>query len=166
MSRCPVNLNVSNIRGLLEKYPTLFFLCEHLMDYNLARLHERASNNGGTAGRSVWSPKGTTLRVIRCPTLQVRQFPFPGQRSDTFLTDHVYHHNLLNNTLYANVLLENKINFNFRHTSRKTLNSPEKNSIFLNNLDTFVPHSFRVWTVRGLSGEPRNFVRGWGVSTN
>jgi hypothetical protein len=38
----------------------------------------------------VWSPKGTTLRVIRCPTLQVSQFLFPGQRSDTFLTDHVY----------------------------------------------------------------------------
>jgi len=37
----------------------------------------------------VWSPKGTTLRVIRCPTLQVSQFLFPGQRSDTFLTDHV-----------------------------------------------------------------------------
>jgi len=29
------------------------------------------------------------LRVIRCPTLQVSQFLFPGQRSDTFLTDHV-----------------------------------------------------------------------------
>jgi len=38
----------------------------------------------------VWSPKGTTLRVIRYPTLQVSQFLFPGQRSDTFLTDHVY----------------------------------------------------------------------------
>jgi len=38
----------------------------------------------------VWSPKGTTLRVIRCPSLQVSQFLFPGQRSDTFLTDHVY----------------------------------------------------------------------------
>jgi len=30
------------------------------------------------------------LRVIRCPTLQVSQFLFPGQRSDTFLTDHVH----------------------------------------------------------------------------
>ena len=39
----------------------------------------------------MWSPKGTTLRVIRCPTLQVSQFPFPGQRSDTFLTDHVFY---------------------------------------------------------------------------
>ena len=38
----------------------------------------------------MWSPKGTTLRVIRCPTLQVSQFLFPGQRSDTFLTDHVH----------------------------------------------------------------------------
>ena len=38
----------------------------------------------------MWSPKGTTLRVIRCPTLQVSQYLFPGQRSDTFLTDHVY----------------------------------------------------------------------------
>ena len=37
----------------------------------------------------MWSRKGTTLRVIRCPTLQVSQFLFPGQRSDTFLTDHV-----------------------------------------------------------------------------
>jgi hypothetical protein len=37
----------------------------------------------------VWSPKGTTLRVIRCPTLQVSQFLFPGQRSDTLLIDHV-----------------------------------------------------------------------------
>ena len=27
--------------------------------------------------------------MIRCPTLQVSQFLFPGQRSDTFLTDHV-----------------------------------------------------------------------------
>jgi len=27
--------------------------------------------------------------VIRCPTLQVSQFLFPGQRSDTFLTDFV-----------------------------------------------------------------------------
>ena len=35
----------------------------------------------------MWSPKETTLRVIRCPTLQVSQFLFPGQRSDTFLTD-------------------------------------------------------------------------------
>ena len=41
----------------------------------------------------MWSPKGTTLRVIRCPTLQVRQFLFPGQRSDTFLTDHVHYIN-------------------------------------------------------------------------
>jgi len=41
-----------------------------------------ASNNGGTTGRIVWSPKGTTLRVIRCPMLQVSQFLFPGQRSD------------------------------------------------------------------------------------
>ena len=32
------------IRGLLEKYPTFFFLCEHLMDYNLARLHEPTLN--------------------------------------------------------------------------------------------------------------------------
>ena len=32
------------IRGLLEKYPTVFFLCEHLMDYNLARLHEPTLN--------------------------------------------------------------------------------------------------------------------------
>ena len=39
----------------------------------------------------MWSPKGTTLRVIRCPTLQVSQFLFPGQRSDTFLTDHVFY---------------------------------------------------------------------------
>ena len=31
------------IRGLLEKYQT-FFLCEHLMDYNLARLHEPTLN--------------------------------------------------------------------------------------------------------------------------
>jgi len=38
----------------------------------------------------VWSPKGTTLRVVRCPTLQVSQFLFLGQRSDTFLTDHIY----------------------------------------------------------------------------
>ena len=38
----------------------------------------------------MWSPKGTTLRVIRRPTLQVSQFLFPGQRSDTFLTDHVH----------------------------------------------------------------------------
>ena len=37
----------------------------------------------------MWSPKGTTLSVIRCPTLQVSQFLFPGQRSDTFLTEHV-----------------------------------------------------------------------------
>ena len=32
------------IRGLLEKYPTVFFLCEHLMDYNLVRLHEPTLN--------------------------------------------------------------------------------------------------------------------------
>jgi len=32
-----------HIRGLLEKYPT-FFLCKHLMDYNLARLHEPTLN--------------------------------------------------------------------------------------------------------------------------
>ena len=31
------------VGGLLEKYPT-FFLCEHLMDYNLARLHEPTLN--------------------------------------------------------------------------------------------------------------------------
>ena len=35
---------VRAIRGLLEKYPTFFFLCEHLMDYNLARLHEPTLN--------------------------------------------------------------------------------------------------------------------------
>ena len=57
----------------------------------LTPLIEPSDCYGGTstAGRSVWSPKGTTLRVIRCPTLQVSQFLFPGQRSDTFLTDHV-----------------------------------------------------------------------------
>ena len=32
-----------HLRGLLEKYTT-FFLCEHLMDYNLARLHEPTLN--------------------------------------------------------------------------------------------------------------------------
>jgi len=32
-----------HVRGLLEKYPTVF-LCEHLMDYNLARLHEPTLN--------------------------------------------------------------------------------------------------------------------------
>ena len=37
----------------------------------------------------MWSPKGTTLRLIRCPTLQVSQFLFPGQRTDTILTEHV-----------------------------------------------------------------------------
>jgi hypothetical protein len=42
-----------------------------------------ASNNGGTAGKSVWSPKGTTLRVIRCPTLQVSQF-FPRPKGGYF----------------------------------------------------------------------------------
>jgi len=36
------------------------------------------------------------LRVIRCPTLQVSQFLFPGQRSDTFLTDLVYWCTLFN----------------------------------------------------------------------
>jgi hypothetical protein len=41
------------------------------------------------------------LRVIRCPTLQVSQFLFPGQRSDTFLTDHVYIYDI--STLRVNV---------------------------------------------------------------
>jgi hypothetical protein len=36
--------NEKHIRGLLEKYPTVFFLCEHLMDYNLACLHEPTLN--------------------------------------------------------------------------------------------------------------------------
>jgi len=35
---------IYHIRGLLEKYPTVFFLCKHLMDYNLARLHEPTLN--------------------------------------------------------------------------------------------------------------------------
>ena len=38
----------------------------------------------------MWSPKGTTLRVIRCPTILVSQFLFPDQRSVTFLTDLVF----------------------------------------------------------------------------
>jgi len=39
-----VTFHKLNIRGLLEKYPTVFCLCEHLMDYNLARLHEPTLN--------------------------------------------------------------------------------------------------------------------------
>jgi len=73
-----------NYTRSVRKVSDRIFLCEHLMDYNLARLHEPTLN------LSVWSPKGTTLRVIRCPTLQVSQFLFPGQRSDTFLTDLVF----------------------------------------------------------------------------
>ena len=34
--------------------------------------------------------QGNYFEVIRCPTLQVSQSLFPGQRSDTFLTDLVY----------------------------------------------------------------------------
>ena len=39
-----IPLLILKIRGLLEKYPTVFFLCEHLMDYNLARLHDPTLN--------------------------------------------------------------------------------------------------------------------------
>ena len=39
--------------------------------------------------------------MIRCPTLQVSQFLFPGQRSDTFLTDHVYRTIILPVVLYG-----------------------------------------------------------------
>lgn len=43
------------------------------------RFFWNASNNSGTAGRSVCSPKGTTLRMINFSTLQVCRFFFPAQ---------------------------------------------------------------------------------------
>ena len=49
--------------------------------------HSRnASNNGGTAGRSVFSHKETTSKGIRVADFQVCKCIFPGQRSDTFWT--------------------------------------------------------------------------------
>jgi hypothetical protein len=52
-----------------------------------AKRHSRnASNNGGTAGRSVFSHKETTLKGIRVADLHACKCIFPGQRSDTFWT--------------------------------------------------------------------------------
>jgi hypothetical protein len=51
-----------------------------------AKRHSRnASNNGGTAGRSVFIHKDTTAKGIRFADLQVCKCIFPGPRSDTFL---------------------------------------------------------------------------------
>jgi len=56
-----------------------------------AKRHFRnASNNGRTAGRSVFSHKETPSKAIRVADLQARKCIFPGQRSDTFWTAHVY----------------------------------------------------------------------------
>ena len=55
-----------------------------------AKRHCRnASNNGGTAGRSVFSHKETTSKGIRVVDLQACKCIFPAQRSDTFWTGHV-----------------------------------------------------------------------------
>jgi hypothetical protein len=52
-----------------------------------AKRHSRnASNNGRTAGRSVFSHKETTSKGIRVADLQVCNCIFPDQRSDTFWT--------------------------------------------------------------------------------
>ena len=50
-----------------------------------AKKHSRnASNNGGTAGRSMFSHRETTSKGIRVAHLQACKCIFPGQRSDTF----------------------------------------------------------------------------------
>jgi len=56
-----------------------------------AKRHSRnASNNDGTTGRSVFGHKESTLKGIRVADLQACKCIFPGQRSDTFLTAHVF----------------------------------------------------------------------------
>jgi hypothetical protein len=52
-----------------------------------AKRHSRnASNNGGTAGRSVFRHKETNLKGLRVADFQACKCIFPGQRSDTFWT--------------------------------------------------------------------------------
>jgi len=53
--------------------------------YSIHKRHYRnASNNGRTAGRSVFSHKETTLKGIRVADLQGYKCNFPSQRSDAF----------------------------------------------------------------------------------
>jgi hypothetical protein len=54
------------------------------------RYSRNASNNGGTAGRSVFSHKETTSKGIRVADLQVCKCIFSGQRSDTVWTAVVF----------------------------------------------------------------------------
>jgi hypothetical protein len=57
-----------------------------------AKRHSRnASNNRGTAERSVFSHKETTLKAIRVrfADLQARKCIFPGKKFDTFWTGYV-----------------------------------------------------------------------------
>ena len=54
------------------------------------RLSRNAPNNGGTAGRSVFSHKKTTSKGIRVADFQACKCIFPGQSSDTFWTGLVH----------------------------------------------------------------------------
>ena len=59
--------------------------------------HSRnASNNGETAGRSVFSHRETTLNGIRVSELQACKCISPGQRLDTFWTGHIHHKHSVN----------------------------------------------------------------------
>ena len=77
-------------KGLDLSHDTILFGTQRPSCIPFAKRHSRnASNNGGTAGRSVFSHRETTSNGIRVADLQACKCIFPGQRSDTFWTGDV-----------------------------------------------------------------------------
>jgi len=77
-------------KGLDLSHETTLYGTRRASCTPFAKRHSRnASNNGRTAGRSVFSHKETTSKGIRVADLQACKCIFPGQRSDTFCTAHV-----------------------------------------------------------------------------
>jgi hypothetical protein len=80
-------------KGLdLSHETTLYGTCRPSSTPFAKRHTRNASNNGGTTGRSVFSHEETTSEGIRVAEVQACKCIFPGQRSDTFWTAHVYLH--------------------------------------------------------------------------
>jgi hypothetical protein len=78
-------------KGLVMTHETTLYWTRRPSWAPFAKRHSRnASNNGRTAGRSVFNHKETTSKGIRVADLQVCKCIFPGQRSDTFWTGLVY----------------------------------------------------------------------------
>ena len=78
-------------KGLNLSHDTTLFGTQQPSCTPFAKRHSRnASNNGGTAGRSVLSRKETASKGIRVADLQACKCVFPGHRSDTFWTGRVW----------------------------------------------------------------------------